>query len=145
MTSSGWSASGNNFTHTHFVASGIANGSSMQMNKAPLYGTGANGSSCLYQIASDATNTYSFELVEISANDFNTNVDTNNVFVVGYKASGGVVESDNNSTTLGFTNFSGVQLTSFKIFFTGGCGNIDFNSFTIQNAQARLPTLLQPL
>ncbi|MDQ6961735.1 MAG: hypothetical protein Q9M28_04290, partial [Mariprofundaceae bacterium] len=148
---------GNNLTHNDFTLSGTANGVAMNMAILSPFATGDNQwGSCIYKLTADGTNTASFELTGISANDFDTLVLITNVSLVGNKAAGGTVAGVNNPlpggnttgtkdnfNTAGFdlTNFSGVQLSSFEIQFTtpntgNTCGNMNFNSFAIINALA---------
>ena len=153
---SSFNTSGNNLVHNDFTLSGThTNGTTMQMYKFGTLAYGQIGTDgiCVYKISADGTNTGSFQLTGISAIEYDALSDNVNVSVVGNKTSGGTVQSDNiiagvtssqdtySTATLGLTNFNGVQLTSFELRFDkesagGSCANVDFNSFTISNAQA---------
>jgi hypothetical protein len=145
-----------NLTHNDFILSGTANGATMNMaiDGSLAYGENlaiSNNDACVYKLAADGTNTGSFELTGISANDYNNGATYNGVKLVGNLLSGGTVQSVNtindagkdfyNTSDFGLGSFSGQQITSFEIQFTAlesvdFCTNIDFNSFSISNAQA---------
>lgn len=74
-------------THTQFRLTGTDNGAPENLT---IFGTtayatagGAPGSTCVYKLSADGTNTASFVLTGISANDFDTTVSTDNVYLVG--------------------------------------------------------------
>ena len=145
---------GQTLTHTHFKLTGTENGApdNLTISGSLVYATvgGVPGAACVYKLSADGTNTGSFVLTDISANDFDTTVSNNNVYLVGNKLGGGTVQSVNTLSgiasngvkdlytggTLNLANFSGVQVTSVELRWTGFCANADFNSFTIASAQA---------
>jgi len=164
--SSGWSGSGSiTLSHEHFRITGSENSASMNMNfgSGVVYGTDIEDAqknvSCVYKVLVDGTNTSSFELTGISANDYESSVGNYNVNLVGTSTTGATINADNinigtvdstkdnfNTADFGLSGFNGVQLTSFEIQFVntddsgvdsgGVCVNMDFKSFTIANAQA---------
>lgn len=165
-TFSGWTGSGTQTLSqgTHFNLTGSENNTSFNVNESSGLAYASNvavGSqtdvTCILKLAADGTNTYSFELTGISANDYDNTVSNYNVNIVGTTTTGATINGtttnlgDKTSTKdtyntgdFGLGDFSGVQLTHFEIQWVnyadagnnGSCANMDFNSFTISNAQA---------
>ncbi|WP_390521704.1 Ig-like domain-containing protein, partial [Vibrio fortis] len=152
-----FTGAGDTLTHTDFVLSGYDdNPFAMQKDGGVAYGSMGASGVCVYKLSVDNINTGSFELTGISANEYDSAADYTNVYLVGNTLAGGTVQSDStitgtgvglgqesyNTADLGLSAFNGVQLTSIELRFameshsSHSCTNMDFNSFTIANAQA---------
>ena len=163
----GWSGDGTNtLTTTDFKLTGYDASGNFNMLLGGSIAYGGNGltGTCVYKLSVDGTNTGSFQLSGISANEFDSDADYTNVYLVGNTIASTTVQSENTITgtgvgvakesyttaTLGLANFSGVDLESIELRFdieagaTHLCGNIDFNSFTIVNAKAPVTTKPEP-
>jgi uncharacterized protein DUF4347/Big-like domain-containing protein len=104
-----------------------------------------------FTVTADGTNVGSFELTGLVAGDYTSGDIFSNVYIKGYKASDGTtvtssVLADTGSTKYTFTfgagelgAFSGIQLSSFKLFFFGastGAADMEFRSISFANATA---------
>ena len=160
---SGFTDEGNNLEHNDFVLSGTSRGTTMNMSLGGsiAYGAEASGGACVYKLSVDGINTGSFELSDISISEYDASSKIIDISILGNRLLGGTpVKSTNtlgenddvvdsyDGSDFGLTSFNGVLLSSFEIHFRdnidSSCGNLDFNSFTIANAQAPAPADTTP-
>ena len=162
-TGSGFTDAGATLTHNYWaVSAGETLGTAKSLNFGNsansnpgtniAYMSGTNtGNEAFFNVAADGTNVGGFQLVNVDVNEYRAGGENfSSVFVKGYKVGGGTVVTPTKSGTLGvldtflFTGadmntFSGVALTSFKVFFSdaGNSGaNMEFASFTTTLATA---------
>ena len=154
----GWTDAGNTLTHNYFTASGndpVTGATNMTIAGTVAYWN--NGSSNAlnnsFTITADNVDVGTFQLTTVVAGDYTAGSNFSNIFVKGYVSGGGTVLSTTKNGTDGvkdtftftgadMSNFSGINLTSFKVFFseddTGSVGSNDFEfrSFTTTAAAA---------
>jgi len=152
---SGWTGQNTTtLTNAYFTTKGLETATYLALKtgagQAYMTGTGVSGQSGAFVVAADGTDIGSFQLSALSLYEYATS-DWTSIGVIGYKLGGGTVTSTsdiigngntgdkqtftlNTAGTLG--NFIGVNLTSFKVYFspdsgdTARVGDCAFNGFT---------------
>ncbi|HEX5056968.1 MAG TPA: DUF4347 domain-containing protein, partial [Gammaproteobacteria bacterium] len=153
----GWSDSGNTITSTHFtVGAKTTSGASLNVkaytaSPYPAYITYSLSANNYFYVNVDGVNTGSFELTGLTCGEYASGQFTN-MHIVGIKRDNSTVTSStvNGTGSSGesfsfgagqLTNFSGVQLKAFKLYFDATSAVpstvpfFEFRTFTIANAQ----------
>ncbi|NQV99470.1 MAG: DUF4347 domain-containing protein [Rhodospirillales bacterium] len=156
-TAAGWTDGGATLTHNYFSATATDSGGVKPLNisgtVAYISGGATNSAGNFFTITADGTNVGTFQLTTVVAGDYRASGNFSSVYIKGYVSGGGTVQTsakngtDDVRDTFTFTggdmtNFSGVNLTSFKVFFSEddtqniGTGDFELRSFTTTSAVA---------
>jgi len=154
----GWTDAGNSLTHNYFTATGsdtiVGTAVDPKLSASGSYfATGGQNAIGTWTVTADGTNVATFQLTTVVARDYYATSNFDTVYIKGYVSGGGTILSTTKNGTDGvqdvftfsgadMTNFSGVNLTSFKIFYSEadvgsvGSGDFEFQSFTTTLATA---------
>mgnify|MGYP000462915372 CR=1 FL=1 len=154
---SNWSDDGNTLSNPYFTVSGndsLSGTMDVNFSGGVAYWLGGSTASTgTFTVTADNVDVGTFQLTQLVAGEFATSSNFGNIYIKGYVAGGGTVTSsikngaDGDKETFTFSGadlsyFSGVNLTSFKLFFTetGGSTSLssdfEFRSFTTTSAAA---------